>query len=110
MRSHIPCLRRGERYLWKRCCAIRAASADRIKHITMGPLHQIGVTATHLSSTLRTGVYVPQCEWPITERAFYISVEKTHFSILLQKRDQEEAHRRAGKIDTYLVTVASFKN
>ncbi len=56
------CLLRGELYSWKRYRAIRAASADRIKHIAMGPLYQRGVTATHLSPTPRTGVYVPQCE------------------------------------------------
>ena len=56
------CLLRGERYLWKRYRAARAAGADRIKHITMGPLHERGMTATYLSPTPRTGVYVPQRE------------------------------------------------
>ena len=71
-------------YLWKRYRAIRAASADRIKHVTTTPLHQIGVTATHLSPTPRTGVYVPKCKRRIAERAFYVIVEKTHCSFLLQ--------------------------
>src|SRR5438046_4684601 len=71
-------------YLWKRYRAIRAASADRIKHVTTRPLHQIGVTATHLSPAPHTGVYVPKCKRRIAERAFYVIVEKTHCSILLQ--------------------------
>ena len=69
------CLLRGELYLWKRYRATRAAGADRIKHITMGPLHERGMTATYLSPTPRTGVYVPPCESRITDRAFYIGVE-----------------------------------
>jgi hypothetical protein len=103
------CLLRGGMYLWKCCHAFRAASADRIKHITPGPLHQRGVTATHLSPTPDTGVYVPHCEGRITERAFYVGVEKMHCSILLQKCDQE-AHHRTDKIDIYLMTLASFSN
>jgi hypothetical protein len=97
-------------HLWKRYREIRAASADRIKHITTRSLHQIRVTATHLSPAPRTGVYVPKCKRRIAERALFVCVEKTHCSILLQERDQDEAHRRTGKIDTYLMAVASFTN
>jgi hypothetical protein len=56
----------------------------------MGISQQQGVMTTHLMSTPRTGVYVPWRERRVTERAFFVSPEKTHRSILLQKHDSNE--------------------
>jgi hypothetical protein len=58
----------------------------------------------HLFPTLCTGVYVPYCEWSITDSAFHMCAEKTHHSMLLQSlTEKSRISERATFIDPLLL-------